>query len=364
MMKEDYYQILGVDKNASLSDIKKAYRRLARKHHPDINPGDKEADRKFKEVSEAYNILSNPEKRRQYDQHGFMREEYIPREGFSGFGFEGFESTRFKEGNLRDILSDLFRQRSAEPTIQPQRGADLQYPLTISFMESIKGLTATIGILRRVHCSRCAGKGILESIKERVCPQCEGTGESSFMRQMMKLSFVCSLCGGTGRVKGEACAQCQGQGLVNKRETIKVKIPSGVDNGSKIRVAGKGNNGAGGGPPGDLYIVINVTPHPLFTRKGDNIFSQIPITVAEAALGAKVEVETIDGRASMRIPPGTQSGQKFRLRGKGAPSLRGGARGDHFVEVNIVLPKVLDERSKELLREFVRLNPDDPRVSP
>ena len=184
------------------------------------------------------------------------------------------------------------------------------------------------------------------------------------MKRFMRLSFTCSFCGGSGRVKGEACPHCQGEGLVNKRETIKVKIPPGVDNGSKIRVAGKGNKGAGGGPAGDLYIVINVIPHPFFARKGDNIYSQVPITIAEAALGAKVEVETIDGRATMRIPPGTQSGQKFRLRGKGAPSLRGDTRGDYFVEVRIVLPKVLDERSKELLREFVRLNPDNPRISP
>ena len=165
-------------------------------------------------------------------------------------------------------------------------------------------------------------------------------------------------------MKGEACPHCQGEGLVNKRETIKVKIPKGVDNGSKIRVAGKGNEGAGGGLLGDLYIVINVLPHPVFTRKGDNIYSQVPIAIAEATLGAKVEVETIDGRATMRIPPGSQSGQKFRLRGKGAPSLRGDKRGDHFVEAKIVLPKVLDERSKELLREFARLNPDNPRVNP
>lgn len=364
MVKEDFYKTLGVDRKASLSQIKKAYRRLARKYHPDINPGDKESERKFKEIAEAHNVLSNPEKRRQYDQYGSLREGFAPEERFSGFGFEGFDSSRFAEGNLRDIFSSFFRQKSAEPTIQPQKGADLQYPLTISFMESIKGLTATIGILRRVHCTHCAGKGVLGSIKERVCPQCEGSGESSFMKRFMKLSFVCSLCGGTGRVKGEACAHCQGEGLDNKRETIKVKIPRGVDIGSKIRVAGKGNEGPGGGPPGNLYIVINVTPHPLFTRKGDNIYSQIPITVAEAALGAKVEVETIDGRASMRIPPGTQSGQKFRLRGKGAPSLRGNTRGDHFVEVNIALPRVLDERSKELLREFVRLNPDNPRVRP
>ena len=183
------------------------------------------------------------------------------------------------------------------------------------------------------------------------------------MKRFMKLSFVCSLCGGTGRVKGEACPQCQGEGLVNKRETIKVKIPRGVDNGSKIRVASKGNEGPWGGPPGDLYIVINVTPHPVFTRKGDNIYSRVPVTIVEAALGAKVTVETIDGRATMRMPPGTHSGQKFRMSGKGAPSLRGDTRGNHFVEVKIVLPKVLDERSKEILREFARLNPDNPRVT-
>ena len=364
MIKDDYYKKLGIDRNASLSQIKKAYRKLARKYHPDINPGDKEAERKFKEISEAYNVLSNPEKRRQYDQYGSIREGFVPEEGFSGFDFEGFDSARFAEGNLRDVFSSFFRQKSAEPRPQPQRGADLQYPLTISFMDSIKGLTATISILRRVHCSRCGGKGMLESIKERVCPQCGGSGESSFVKRLMKLSFVCSFCEGTGRVKGEACPQCHGEGLVNKRETIKVKILRGVDNGSKIRVAGKGNEGPGSGPSGDLYIIINVSPHPVFTRKGDNIYSQVAITVVEAALGTKIEVETIDGRATMRIPPGTQSGQKFRLRGKGAPSLRGNTRGDHFVEIKIVLPKVLDERSKELLREFAKLNPNKPRVNP
>lgn len=364
MAKEDYYKTLGVDRNASQSEIRKAYRKLARKYHPDINPGDKEAERRFKEIAEAYRVLGNQEKRRQYDQYGSLREEFATGEGFAGFGFEGADFAHFGEGNLQDILSDLFSRQRAQPTAQPQRGADLQYPLTISFMDSIKGLTATLSILRRVHCSHCAGRGVLESSKERACPQCGGSGEASFMKRFMRLSFTCSYCGGSGRVKGETCPHCQGEGLVNKRETIKVKIPAGVDNGSKIRVAGKGNQGAGEGPAGDLYIVINVIPHPVFTRKGDNIYSKVPITIAEAALGTKVEVKTIDGRATMRIPPGTQSGLKFRLRQKGAPSLRGDTRGDHFVEVRIALPKVLDERSKELLREFARLNPDDPRVTP
>ncbi|MCC6742415.1 MAG: DnaJ domain-containing protein [Acidobacteria bacterium] len=341
MARDDFYKTLGVSRDAKPEDIKKAYRRLARKYHPDVNPGKKEAEDKFKQISEAFDVLSDPKKREIYDRYGTYSEatERMAQEGGGpGFDFSGFGASSF-----RDIFSDLFsggggggaagfrppgggRAPQPEPP-QPKRGDDIEYPLSISFDESLRGLTTNITISR---------------------------------------SVVCADCGGTGQVRNAPaiCPACRGRGTVEKRDVIRnVKIPAGVDTGSRVRVAGKGHSGKRGGPTGDLFIITKVSDHAFFTRKGDNLYCTIPLTVPEAALGARIDVPTIDGPTVMRVPPGTQSGQKFRLRDRGVPSLRGNARGDQFVEVRIVLPTVISEETKDVLSEYARLNPENPRAS-
>jgi len=359
---EDYYQILGVPRNASFEEIKKAYRKLARKYHPDLNPGDRKAEERFKKISEAYNVLSDPEKRKQYDQFGRVGVGFdASSSGFSGFGgFDFFDFDLFKSRGFGDFFSQFFRGRERKEKDIPQRGEDIQYTMNISFMDAVRGLTTTITYLRPVPCSICGGKGYVGG-GDSVCPECGGSGKKTFTRGPIHIATTCDRCRGTGRIIGAKCPRCGGGGIEQKRERIKVRIPPGVDTGSRVRVPGKGGPGRNGGPPGDLYILINVSPHPIFTRKGDNIYVKIPLTITEAVLGGKIEVPTIDGKATIRIPPGTKSGQKFRLRGKGVPSLQGKGRGDEFVEVEIVPPKIVDERSKELLREFARLNPENPR---
>lgn len=340
MARDDFYKVLGVARDAKPEDIKKAYRRLARKFHPDVNPGKKDAEDQFKKISEAFDVLSDPKKREIYDRYGTYSEatERMAQEGGGpGFDFSGFGASSF-----RDIFSDLFSGgggpgagfrpppgvRAAQPeTPQPKRGEDIEYPLSISFDEALRGLTTNITISR---------------------------------------SEACAECGGTGQVRNASavCPSCRGRGAVEKRDVIRnVKIPPGVDTGSRVRVAGKGHAGKRGGPSGDLFIITKVSDHPFFTRKGDNLYCSIPVTVPEAALGAKIDVPTIDGPTVMRIPPGTQSGQKFRLRDRGVPSLRGNVRGDQFVEVRIVLPSVISEETKKVLAEFARLNPENPRAN-
>lgn len=341
MARDDFYKVLGVARDAKPEDIKKAYRRLARKFHPDVNPGKKDAEDQFKQISEAFDVLSDPKKREIYDRYGTYSEatERMAQEGGGpGFDFSGFGASSF-----RDIFSDLFsgggagagagfrppmgaRMPQQEPP-QPKRGDDIEYPLSISFDEAIRGLTTNITISRSEACTECGGTG-----QDRSSPA--------------------------------ACPACRGRGKAEKRDVIRnVKIPPGVDTGSRVRVAGKGHAGKRGGPTGDLFIITKVSDHPFFTRKGDNLYCTVPITVPEAALGAKIEVPTIDGATVMRIPPGTQSGQKFRLRDRGVPSLRGNVRGDQFVEVRIVLPSVISEETKQVLAEFARQNPENPRAS-
>ena len=367
MARDDYYKVLGVDKGAKAEDIKKAYRRLARKHHPDVNPGDKGAEEKFKKISEAFDILSDPKKRKIYDQYGQYSDNFV--EGAAGqqqggFNFSGFDFSNIAGGGggFSDIFSSLFGGgRSAEPPRpQPQRGADIEYPLSLSFEDAIKGITATITVNRTETCPKCNGAGDTGGAIT-VCSTCKGSGQVISQSNRMRINTPCPDCGGTGK-RRQPCDKCRGTGRLPKNESVKIRIPAGVDTGSRVRVAGKGEAGVLGGPPGDLYIITNVAAHPFFTRKGDNIYCTIPITVPEAALGAKIEVPTIDGKAQLRIPPGTQSGQKFRMREKGAPSLRGNVRGDQYVEVRITLPKVVGEESKDLLREFAKLNSENPRA--
>lgn len=357
MARDDYYKILGVPRDAKPEEIKKAYRRLARKYHPDLNPG-KESEEQFKKISEAFDVLSEPKKREVYDRYGTYSEaaERMADQGGPGFDFSSFGGSSF-----RDIFAELFGgARGAgggrAPQAQPERGEDIEYPLSISFDEAVRGLTTNLTYSRGEACPSCNGGG--NGRGSVVCTTCRGTGT----RQGVP-GTACQTCGGTGRLAAP-CDTCRGRGTVERRETLRnVKIPPGVDTGSRVRVAGKGNAGKRGGPPGDLFIVTKVADHPFFTRKGNNLYCTIPVTVPEAALGAKIEVPTIDGPTMMRIPPGTQSGQKFRLRERGVPSLRGNARGDQFVEVRIVLPQVISEETKKVLAEYARLNPDNPRAN-
>ncbi|MFB3903625.1 MAG: molecular chaperone DnaJ [Acidobacteriota bacterium] len=371
MAARDYYEILGVKRNASEGEIKKAYRRLARKYHPDVNPGDKRAEERFKEVQEAYEVLSDEDKRRTYDRYGFYREGQPGSEpagrpgGFPGFDFDFSTGEEAGPGrSFSDIFSELFggRRPRADARPAPEHGRDLEYHITIPFMQAIKGTEARINVTHREVCSRCGGSGSVSGSRLQTCPTCGGKGQMQQSHGLMRFRTTCPQCRGTGQIRVGDCRACGGTGTVQKVETLTVRIPAGVNNGSRVRVPGKGDAGEFGGPPGDLYLVIHVQPHHFFEREGNDIVCRVPLTVTEAALGAKIEVPTIEGKASMKIPAGTQSGQKFRLRGRGAPSLKGGIHGDQIVEVRVVLPKIRDERSKEILREFARLNPEDPRA--
>ncbi len=367
MAREDYYKVLGVERGASADELKKAYRRLARKYHPDVNPGDKSAEEKFKKISEAFDVLSDAKKREIYDRYGTYSENINDTAGQpSGFGFGGFDFSNFGTGSFGDIFAELFGSRRAGAnatsahTPQAQRGADIEYPLSLTFEQAVQGITTDINLSRNEACKRCNGTGEYGA-SAQACTRCQGSGQVINQSGRLQFKNSCPDCYGTGRL-GSACGVCQGKGTVPRTETVKVRIPAGVDTGSRVRVAGKGHAGLFGGPVGDLYILTNVGEHPYFTRKGDNVYCVVPITVPEAALGAKIEVPTIAGKAVLRIPPGTASGQKFRLREKGIPALRNQMRGDQYVEVRIVLPKVIGEDTKAILREFMRLNPDNPRA--
>jgi molecular chaperone DnaJ len=378
---KDYYEILGVKRDAKPDEIKKAYRRLARKYHPDVNPGDKAAEERFKLTSEAHDVLSDPKKRSVYDRFGQYSDNLAdahargagPTTGRTSapFDFTGFDwgagSTTSAGGggsSFRDIFADLFGGGAKEkepPRPQPQRGADIEMPLSLSFEEAIKGLTTNITVNRSEQCSRCNGAGDTGG-PVMVCPTCKGAGQVQRAGGRLRFAQECTDCGGTGR-RRSPCSACKGKGTTPKTETVKVRIPAGVETGSRVRIPAKGEGGRLGAPGGDLHIITNVGQHKYFTRKGDNIYVTVPITVPEAALGAKIEVPTVDGKTQLRIPPGTQSGQKFRLRERGAPSLRNpGAKGHQFVEVQVTLPKVISEETKELLREYSKLNASNPRV--
>ena len=397
--KKDYYEILGVKKSASAEDIRKAFRKLARKYHPDVNPGDKSAEEKFKGISEANEVLSDPKKRKIYDQVGFYSDNIDPATaeayargsatgagGFGGFpggtpgtqggvhfDFGGFDFSDLVSGaargertsgggSFRDIFGSMFggnRGRASEEE-GPEPGSDLEYQVNVPFWTAIRGGVMRLNISRQDVCPQCHGQGALEAPGK--CPECNGTGQITQTGGRMKFNVQCPRCHGTGK-NLTTCPTCRGDGTISKTEPLEVRIKAGTRDGQRIRLPGKGNAGAHGGSPGDLYAIIRAGDHPIFHRDGDDISLTVPVSATEAALGAKIEVPTIDGRALLKIPPGTQSGQKLRLREKGVPSAtREGVRGDEIVEINVHVPMPRDERTKELLRELAKLNPEDPRA--
>jgi molecular chaperone DnaJ len=367
-MAKDFYQTLGVPRDAAVADIKKAYRKLARKYHPDLNPGDKTAEARFKEIQEAYAVLSDPKKRAQYDQFGDLGGASAgpgPGGGPGGAGFEGFDFSDYGSSTFRDFFENLFGGGGLRGARQagagPERGEDLQYAMTVGFTDAIHGVQARIRVNRLVACQPCGGTGRSAGGRKRTCPACGGTGRGTVQRGFMKFSSGCPACGGTGQTPGDPCRSCGGNGLGQISDLINVRIPAGVDDGSKVRVPGRGNAGRNGGPPGDLYIEIKVQPHALFRREGADISVRVPITVPEATLGAKIEVPTLWGPTTIRIPPGTRSGQKFRIREQGAPLSRGKGRGDQYAEVYIVPPPFEDQRVREMMKELERLSGPNPR---
>jgi molecular chaperone DnaJ len=382
--KHDYYETLGLNKKATADEVRRAYRKLARKYHPDLNPGDKSSEERFKNVQEAYDVLSEPRKRQMYDQYGFYSDAGFPGAGqgagtqtntgprpnvdFSGFDFSdafggaaGTGSGRRTEsgGGFRDIFSQFFGGRGGQPEPQPEKGADLEYVVTVDFWQAIKGTQIPLNITRYEVCGTCHGTGSAGG-GEAVCPQCKGSGNVTQMAGAMRFNLTCPRCGGSGHLR-DSCPTCGGEGRVATPDIVEVRIPPGARDGSRLRVPGKGNAGTMGAPPGDLYITTKVEDHPFFHRDGDNIEIEIPIAVWEAALGAKIEVPTIDGRALLKIPHGTRNGQRFRLREKGVLNARTNQRGDQIVEAAIQAPDPRDERTRDLLKELSKLHPEDPR---
>jgi molecular chaperone DnaJ len=373
--KTDYYELLGVPRKASAKDIRTAFRKLARKYHPDLNPGDKSAEEKFKQIQEAYDVLTDSKKRQMYDQYGFYSENLPPggypggHEGagepnvnfdFGGFDFGGGTGTGGGGGaSFRDLFSQFFGGRGGahmEPEHEP--GGDLEYQIEIDFWDAVRGAVKKLSITRMDSCQTCHGTGAIGS--PQTCPTCHGTGSVQQAAGKMRFNVPCTHCGGTGKLR-TPCKTCGGEGRVRRTESIDVRIPAGVANGGRVRVPGKGNAGTMGAPPGDLYLRVVVRPHPFFERRGNDLYTKVPVTVAEATLGAKIEVPTMDGRSLVRIPPGTNSGKTLRLREKGVPSARNGARGDQYVEIQVVVPQPTDERVRTLMKDLEKVAPEDPR---
>lgn len=350
----DYYEILGIDRKASQDDVKKAYRKLARKYHPDLNPGDKSAEQKFKELNEAYEVLGDQKKRADYDQYGRSPFEG----GGPGFDYRAYTSAdRFDFGGFGDIFSDLFGAGGRSGSVE-LKGPDLVMGLELSLEEAFTGVTKSISFSRETQCNACRGVGA-EAYQQ--CDTCKGTGKVQTSKGFFKMSQYCTACGGSGKKITKACRSCAGRGKIVRPESIKVKIPAGADTGSRVRLKGMGGPGQGGGPYGDLQIEITVREHPIFRRTDDKIYVEVPVTFGEAALGAKIEVPTLDGASAMTLPAGTQSGQKFKLSGKGFPSTRTGKRGDQYVTIKIAVPKNITERARHAIQEIEGLYRESPR---
>jgi molecular chaperone DnaJ len=390
---KDYYGTLGVKKTATAEEIRKAFRKAARRYHPDVNPNDKRAEEKFKEISEANDVLSDEKKRKVYDQVGFYSDQIDPATAeayarqsaghggpvdFGGFDFTGFQGGPGQHrgqysgagsgadsaswGSFKDIFSGIFSgaQQPQQPR-GPQPGTDLEYQATVDFWTAIRGGQARLEVHRQESCPTCHGQ--TSAGGPMPCPECNGTGQVTQMGGRMKFNIPCPRCNGQGRISN-TCSTCHGEGVVSRSEAVEFRIKAGTRDGQRIRLQGKGNAGVNGGAPGDLYLIVRTGTHPVFTRVGDDIHLTVPVTVPEASLGAKVDVPTIDGRAQLKIPPGTQSGQKLRLRERGVENAqRPDQRGDQIVTVEVTVPTLADERSREIMRELAKLNNQDPRAA-
>jgi molecular chaperone DnaJ len=357
--KRDYYNILGISREANEDEVKKAFRRLAVKFHPDKNPGNKEAEERFKEINEAYAVLSDSQKRRAYDMFGHAG---------VGAGAEGFRSPGFDfdfgRGGFGDIFGDIFEDffgTSTRTRRRTERGADLRYDLEISFEDAIFGKDIKVRIPHSEMCPDCRGTGAKEGSSLKTCTACSGSGQVRYQQGFFTINRSCGHCHGEGRIISEHCPKCRGEKRLHRERTLSVKIPAGVESGSRLRLSGEGEPGERGGSPGDLYVVISVKEHPFFSRDGNHILCEIPISIGQAVLGSSIQVPTIKGKTDFKIPPGTQHGKVFRLKGYGAPDVRGYGHGDQFVKVKIMIPTKLSARQKELLQEFAKIEEEDTK---
>ena len=351
-MSKSYYEVLGIGKDASAEAIKKAYRKLAMKYHPDHNQGDAGAEERFKEAAEAYEVLSDVQKRRIYDTYG--------KEGLRSSGYTGPGSSEDIFSHINNLFGDLFgfgggRSRRHDPNA-PVQGEDLRYDIRIPFMEAVHGVNRQVEITKRETCWTCEGSGARPGHRPQTCPMCQGRGQVARSQGFFQVTTTCPRCRGVGQVITDPCADCQGEGLVNRNKKVSIRIPAGVDTSSRMRLSGEGEGGRRGGPSGDLYVVIHVDEHEHFQRDGQTIYLRLPLSMARATLGCEADVPTIHGTAKLKIPAGTQSGERFVLRGEGVPSLRGGGKGDMVVEVQVLTPTKLSKEQKELLRRFDELS--------
>lgn len=344
--KQDYYTVLGVEKNASEADVKKAYRRLAHQFHPDKNQGNKESEERFKEISEAYEVLSDLRKRKDYDLYGHR---------MGGQGSEGFR-------DFGDVFSDIFGDFfgfSRRGGQRPEQGADLRYNLDITFEEAVFGYETKVKVPRMETCLDCNGKGVEFGAEPTVCPNCKGSGQVRFQQGFFTISRTCSKCHGEGRIITNPCPKCRGAKKIKKERILSIKVPPGVEDGMRLKLSNEGESGNYGGPPGDLYVVITVKEHPVFTRDRDDIYCEIPIGLAQASLGTMIDVPTLVGKTELKIPAGTQSGAAFRLKGKGVASIRGYGIGDQIVKINVQIPDKLNAKQRELLEEYARISNEE-----
>jgi molecular chaperone DnaJ len=353
VQKRDYYEILGVSRSATPQELKSAFRKLAIQHHPDKNDGDKVSEEKFKEAAEAYEVLCDSEKRARYDRFGHQAP--------GGFGPSPFEAG-FAGGNINDIFGDIFGEifgQRGRSRNGKQRGADLRYNLEVSFTEAAFGSEAKVKIPRHKQCSICHGSGARAGTGPKTCPTCHGAGELRMTQGFFQISRTCGHCQGTGKVITDPCATCHGAGKVETESVLTVKVPPGVDTGTRLKLTGEGESGERGGPPGDLYVVVHVQEHPIFIREDTEVICEVPISFTQAALGSSIEVPTLDGKVKMKIPSGTQSGKVFRLKGKGIPQLNGYQRGDQHVRVTVEVPEKLTKKQRELLEQFAAISGED-----
>jgi molecular chaperone DnaJ len=359
MASKDYYELLGLEKGASDDEIKRAFRKLAVKYHPDRNQGNAEAEEKFKEINEAYQVLSDPEKKARYDQFGSAA--FDGSGGFSGGGFGGFDG--FDMGGFGDIFESFFGGGGSSRRNGPVRGNDIEYTVTLTFEEAVFGVEKEISVTRSENCEHCHGNGAEPGTSAKTCPTCNGSGQVRVQRQTPLGSFVststCDTCRGTGKIIEKPCSECRGKGNVRKTRKIKVNIPAGVDTGNVMPLRGQGEHGLRGGSPGDLYVRINVTPSKVFTRKGNDVYIDAHISMAKAALGTEIAVATVDGNVKYSVPAGTQSGTMFRLKGKGIQRVNSSGKGDQYVKVIVDIPKSLNKEQKEALCDFMRASGEE-----